>query len=558
MRKPNNVYQVSVKKVAQKVKRFVLPFAVPARDREKAFTKRMEMAAVLCLAEMDRRKGTGFILRKKKPEELVFIAETCYPMWLVPWRGRSLLFDGIGAMTYTLPYDVLPDAKVFVNNAQGSAVTREAYSAFLSDNLNYFQGFTSTEEKIIEGLITSPDLIQDFVSYLPEAKAIKKPVIDKALLSPVIDEITLSSFIQGFINLRATLKEDIKNLVESMKILSTTTKMHIRANHEKVGEIQKEFDEKIALLKPSIMWKIRQNQKKYDRKITGASKKFERQLHRLYRERVKLEKNMQSTTAKTERCEAEIRASKLNKDVAGEQQWRQDAESCRKKLSTLERMVKEIDKKIENVNAAKKQEIFKIRSECDVQSEETMKPLRNLEASRDGKIRMIQQETKSLEDSTSMMIDQIDKLVQLKRIALDKLDGRGIPERRRKYGLVYIPIYLVCYQKESKKRYALYPPSIASSMGITTKFRGVLGATKIKSLLQPRSKPATNLLNQLLTVIEQNPVFEKELSDAGIRANILRTKTSRESIKKGLKELRAEGWISEDEFQTCDGFLSSG
>lgn len=547
-----------MKNVAQQVKRFVLPFAVPARDREKAFTKRMEMAAVLCLTEMDREKGAGFIFRRKKPEELVFIAEACYPMWLVPWRGRSLLFDGIGAMTHALLYEALPDVRVFVNNAQGSAVTREAYSAFLSDNLNYFQGFTGTEEKIIEGLITSPDLIQDFVSYLPEAKAIKKPIIDKALLSPVIDEFTLSSFIQDFISLRATLKEDIKNLLESMKILSTTTKMHIKANHEKVGEVQKEFDKKITFLKPSIMEKTRQIQKKYDRQITRVSKKFERQLHRLYHERVKLEKAMQSTTAKIERCEAEIRSSKLQKNAAGELRWRQDAEACRKKLSTLERMVKETDKKIENVNAAKKQEIFKIRSECDVQSEEAIKPLRDLEASRDAKIRMNQQETKSLEDSTSMIIDQIDKLVQLKRMTLDKLDGMGIPERRRKYALVYIPIYLVCYQRESKKRYALYPPSIASSMGITTKFRGVLGVTKIKSLLQPRSKPTTNLLNQLLTVIEQNPVFEKELNDAEIRVNILRTKTSRESIKKGLEELRAEGWISEDEFQTCDGFLSSG
>lgn len=514
------------------------------------------MAAILCLAHMDRQKGGGLIFRRKKPEELIFIAETCYPMWLVPWRGRSLLFDGIGVMTHALLYDALPDAKAFLNNAQGSAVPREAYSAFLTDNLNYFQSFTHTEEKAIDGLITSPDLIQDLVSYLPEAKTIKKSITDKALLSPVIDEFALSSFIHDFINLRTKLKEDIKNLLENMKMLSTSTKTHTKANHEKVGEIQKEFDEKIALLKPSIMWKIRQIQKEYDRRITRVSKKFERQLHRLYHERVKLEKTMQSTTAKIERCEAEIRSRRLHKDAAGELRWRQDAETCRKKLSTLERMVKEIDKKIENVDATKKQEIFQIRSECDVQSEETMKPLRDFEASRDAKIRISQQETKSLEESTSMIIDQIDKLVQLKRMALDKLDGMGILERRRKYALVYIPIYLVCYQRESKKRYALYPPSIASSMGIATKFRGILGATKMKSLLQPRSKPTTNLLNRLLTVIEQNPVFEKELNDAGIRANILRTKTSRESIKKGLEELKAEGWISEDEFQTYDALLS--
>ncbi|NIW13263.1 MAG: hypothetical protein GWN31_04885 [Candidatus Thorarchaeota archaeon] len=131
----------------------------------------------------------------------------------------------------------------------------------------------------------------------------------------------------------------------------------------------------------------------------------------------------------------------------------------------------------------------------------------------------------------------------------------GISQRRRRYALAYLPLYLACYQTELKKRYVLYPPSIAGSMGMLTKFKHVFGVAKIKSLLQHRSKSITSLLNQLLTVVEHNPVFGKEISDAGVKANISRTKESRKRINIGLEGLKSEGWISESEFQAFSELL---
>ncbi|UCD26802.1 MAG: hypothetical protein JSV75_01380, partial [Candidatus Bathyarchaeota archaeon] len=64
--------------------KLILPFAVSAEDRIKAFTKDMEIATIFYLAESNREKGEGHIL-KKTDEKLVFIAEACYPIWLVPW-----------------------------------------------------------------------------------------------------------------------------------------------------------------------------------------------------------------------------------------------------------------------------------------------------------------------------------------------------------------------------------------------------------------------------------------------------------------------------------------
>ena len=544
-----------VKNVAQRVTKLLLPFAVSAKDREEIFTKEMERAAILCLAESERRKGEGFIL-KKPAEELVFVAETCYPIWLVPWKGRSLLFDGFGAMSHTLTYDILPDIKTFINDLQGSAKRREAYSAFLSDALNYFQGFKGQEEKTIDGLIASREFIQDFVSYLQEAKAIQRPIFDKAFLSPTLDESTLSSFIQDFSNLRTTITEDIASLRESMRMLSATTRGYVKAVHMEIREIRKDFNEKIAALKPSVLEKVQRIQKKYDEKIIVFSKKFDRQLHQLHQERVKLKKTKKTTAAEIKRCETKISSCKLRKDETSEAHWRQELKEIKKKLSALEKEIIGVDKKLEDAEAVKRIEISKIRSESNVKAEAATKRLRELEASRDAKIQMSRQGIKSLEEATSAIIDQIDKLIASKKATLNELEGMGIVQRRIKYRLAYLPVYLAGYQANSKKRYVLYSPSVARSMGIKTKFKRVFGVAKIKSLLQPRSKFITSLLNELLTVIEHNPVFEREISDAGVKANILRTKDLCKRIKIGLDRLADEGWISKKEVKTLSKLLT--
>jgi hypothetical protein len=86
-------------------------------------------------------------------------------------------------------------------------------------------------------------------------------------------------------------------------------------------------------------------------------------------------------------------------------------------------------------------------------------------------------------------------------------------------------------------------------MGIKTKLKGVFGAGKMKAFLQSRSQAMATLLDRLVDLTRENPVFEKEITEAGIQANILRKTELKEGIKKGLTELKDEGWISETEFQ---------
>jgi len=515
----------------------------------------MELATIFYLAESDRKKGEGIIL-KKPLEELLFISECSYPIWLVPWKGRTLLFDGLGVAQRTLAYDVLPDVKTFVNDIEGSAEKLEAYSAALSDHIHYFESVSRVEERTILGLVTSSDFIQDFSSYLSEAETAEPSKVKAICLSPIVDESSIAASLNELLELKTTLEKDIENLRYSMKLLSGTTRKHVDVLQDEIREIQRDFNERIATTKSAAMERVQEIQKRYDEKITKASKRFEQQLQSLHQERVKLEKSEERALAQIDRCEAEINSAKLRKDGAVEQRWKQEMENWKREAKALRKSVEQMNKRIEETESEKKVEISNLRSEFNAQAENAMKGVRELEASRDAEVQLNQQKIKSLEDSTSSIVTQLDNLTKQKRASLNELEKMGIRDNRRKSALAYVPLYLVCFQTGATRRYVAYPPSIAGTMGVLTKFKGILGASRLKSLFQQRSKAVASILNQLITVIEHDPVFKRDLHDTAVKANILGSKEKREKVKTGLAELRKEEWVSENEFQTFSSILT--
>ena len=128
-------------------KQFILPFSVLSENRKEPFTPDLEAAALFSLAELDRTKGGGLIV-KQTEETIKFIAKVGYPIWLFPWAETVLIFDGLSRSNYTLLYAAIPDVKAFIENLKRGSKTRETHLAFLSDNLNYFQ-ISETEKSLL-------------------------------------------------------------------------------------------------------------------------------------------------------------------------------------------------------------------------------------------------------------------------------------------------------------------------------------------------------------------------------------------------------------------------
>lgn len=534
--------------------KLIFPFAVPAEDRVKAFSKDMEMAAILYLAESDREKGEGHIL--KRPEErLVFIAEVCYPLWLVSWNGEILLFDGLGVKAHTLIYERLPDIRTFDSDILASSKTSEAYSVALTRNSNYFKDSIGKEEKTIENLIASPEFIQDFLVYLSKGKKAEERLAGKAVLSPIIRESELSTCIKSLSDLKEKIDEDARKIDASMKLLGVTTEGKVKTIREENREVRKKFDKQIEKVERRVTEKKGRIQDKYNQRIMKISKKFESKLRFLHKKQIELEKMKKRLRTEIRRCETRIKSCKRRKNKVNENRWTHRLKRNRKKLPTLERKIKDTGKKIEKNENVKNIQISQQMIECDTRIQEAMKPLRELEASREARIKINQQKIATLKQKTSLIINQMNELAKSKRASLNDLEKIGTSKRKETHALAYLPFYLVRYELEEERRYLVYPPSIVSSMGILTKMRGVLGATKLKTFLKPRSKAITIFLDEIVTLIQENPLFEKEVTDSGIQASVLRTRKLRIGVKRGLKELKNEKWISKDEFKTFSRVL---
>src|SRR4030066_1445049 len=256
-------------------KQFILPFSVLSDNRKDSFTPDLEAAALFSLAEMDRTKGGGLIV--KQPEEKIeFIAKGGYPLWLFPWAETVLIFDGLNRAKHNLLYPAVPDVKAFVENLRRGTKTRETHLAFLSDNLNYFQVSATEKSLLVNALITSPEFLSEFDAYRREATNAGNQPMQTALLTPTIDESVISSEIQELDNLHSSFQEDVEGLYRCIKHLNRITNHYVRELRGKVRDVKEEYDAKIKQEEELVAPKINQLKDEYDEQITTLTKTFER------------------------------------------------------------------------------------------------------------------------------------------------------------------------------------------------------------------------------------------------------------------------------------------
>jgi hypothetical protein len=524
----------------------IVPFSVLSENRKEEFTEEIEKAAIYCYAELERKKGGGLILRKPE-EKPVFLAEFYYPLWLVPWGNLNLILDGLKTTTYTLTYRSIPDVKTFLKTAQRSSKTLEVYMPFLTDNTNYFQIPKDEKTKSIDALVTEPSFLDELGIYVSEAKQFEVSPPKTVFLPTAIDESGISSLTQELENLKHEFKENVEVLYESMTFLKKTTRDFSRMIRSKIKAIVDEFGEAIRNQEATIAPTVDRINEEYDQQIAKLSNDFEKQRLPLQKDKIKLEKTKEQTLAKIERYNLEAKTSAANKDAVGERKWREKTSEAKKEFSEIESRIEEIEGKINELENAKSLEAFKVKSEWETKVKEAKKDLLELESSRDAKIQMHTQEIEKLESLTLTIIQRADTIAKMEEANLANLQKLGIPQKRVTPTLICVPFYLACYQADRKKRYALFSPSVTNSIGLTTKLKGALGRARVKQLLVPRFKTITAFLTKFSALIERDAVFEREISEAGGKVDLLKTSFMRERVENGLKRLNEEGWLSEKE-----------
>jgi len=525
-----------------------LPFCVLSENRGAPFTPELEAATIFTLAEFERAKGGGLIL--KQPEETVkFIAKLGYPVWVCPWLEIVLAFDGLNQTSSTLPYLSFQDVASFVENMRRGARTLETHEAFLNDHLNFFQGSPAEKELVVNGLMKDTQFTSELNLFRRAAERADMEALEIGLIAPTLDESAVTSGISDLENLRQTLQGDVDNLHRCIRFLHKTTQQYVKELRGKARDIKEEFSAKIQQEEKAVAPKVSQLKDDYDFRMNSMAKSYEKRRLPILRAKARLEKSREHTGARLERYKLEAKAHADKGHDASEQKLKEKASETRKELSEIEKQLKQTNKALKDLEELRSVETFKLREELEETIREARKNLLELEAHRDAKILIHNQEIEKLEAQTKTMCDNVSKAAELLEANVAQLKKLGVEKELGLNGnlLYYIPFYVACFQAESKKRFVVIPPSVVNAVGVITKLKGALGMAKITRLLAPHFKTVSSLVESVQALAERNAAFEEELINLGVKNNILAAKGMFGNIKEGLQSLNDEGWLSEKE-----------
>ena len=82
-------------------KNLVLPFIIEAHDGKEDVSYPTELACVVCMTELQRRK-TGFL--RDASEKVSFMSKIYYPIWAVPLDDSCLIVDGLASLSHKLTF----------------------------------------------------------------------------------------------------------------------------------------------------------------------------------------------------------------------------------------------------------------------------------------------------------------------------------------------------------------------------------------------------------------------------------------------------------------------
>ena len=426
------------------VKRFILPF-LPEKHRE-PLSSEVESAAVYALAEFERTKGSGFLV--KQPEEkLLFIVEIGYPIWLFPKGETTYIIDGLDNSSYTVNYLELPPAKALLESLEKKPKIREDYLAFLSDHNNYFQQSKKEKAFSLRGLIADLDFKKEFSVYRKEAMEVTSKLANLALLPPTLEEATISSMLAEMDKLQSFFKEDAERLQECLRLVNKATSQYITELDYAVQAVKDEANAKIRAQEELVNPKIAKLNREYKRRIANLAKTFDEELESYGKLKAKTKKFIENYEEKIKLYQREAKSQAQKKHLIYEKRWKEKSGQTKKELDGLKKELKRIEKNIKNLKKQKTAETYKLQSELEAEIKLARQPLLELEVARNAKILAFRQETEKLIKNEKPVIDGLNGNIKLRETINAKFEMLGIIDQQSKSpSLFYVPFYAACYR----------------------------------------------------------------------------------------------------------------
>jgi len=527
----------------------VLPFAVPAKERAKAFTPSMEVASILLLTEARRKKR---VLFETKPKKTSFVSKLHFPLWAVPWENGSLIIDGLGVFSPTIVFFALPDITIFIDDVERGASVREQFLRALEKHEKTFGDFAKTVKVQVNAVIIDEELLTTIFEYTKETVALKLKEDEAVVLAPPkLDLQAAAETAQTVQRLHKQLQADTRSLEYIKKLLEETSMFHEQKILREIEYTREAYENEIAKLRPSVDKKVEQLLRERDARTAKMNKNMENELRSKEREMERRERELQRLELTRASFLQRRETRKRRHDKIGVTHWEHRIQVQENKIDEVKARIRALLEFIEKTRRQNDADTEKLRFGYQALIDQERKKIVDIEFQRDKSVEAKQKEIAWLRLATSGIISQIEELVKRKQEQERELKKLAIPWQFEDTTLLCLPFYLVCYQTQKKTQFQTFPPfKVLNSEGIVKTLqktiRSIRPASRLKLFLQPRSKTLSKMLDFVLQEkMESDKAFNESLLQAAASANILELQNFKETLTKGVEELKAEGWISQ-------------
>jgi hypothetical protein len=533
-------------------KRMILPFS-PEKNRE-PFGYEVELASVFAVAEFERSKGKGIVLRQPN-EKLQFISQVAYPLWLYPKNEVTYIFDALNPTSnLTLQVPQFPSAKTFFEILDNQSKTRQDYTAFLLDHLSYFDQPKKEKQIQIEGLIANEEFKKEFALYRKEAVEITQQ--NQGLLTPDLSESEILTSLNELEKLLNEFREDADKLSECLRLINRLTSQYVTELDYAAQAVKDESTAKIKAQEELINPQIAKLNSDYKKRIATITKGYDEEVEHLEKQKAKTKKAIESSDEKIDLYQREAQSQARQNHLAYEKRWKNKVAKTKKEVEGLKKQFSKLEKSISNLKKQKTDEVNRLGIKFEAEIKVIRQPLLDLQTVLDAKMLVFKQQIDQLVKLEKTVTEPVYRAIKERETLNSMFENLGMKEAPLKISMLfYVPFYVVCYSADLSRRYVFLPPSKNSVIGLSGKLKGAFGMSKIKEKFTPRFKAITELIERCQVLIRQDTAFETEIDVFGEKNNFLNKTIDLENIAKGLVYLQHEGTLSDKEYQSLSWSL---
>ncbi|MGD8505893.1 MAG: hypothetical protein PVF15_04440 [Candidatus Bathyarchaeota archaeon] len=528
----------------------ILPYIVEDKARKKQFTSDMEISALLCFSEARRRKP-GIL--DASSEKISFISKLHYPMWVVPWKDSCLLVDGLGFFSYTFPYAKLPNPEILTEEIRRTVNNKEQFHNTLREHVQTFEKPGETPISL-ESIFAEESILSILSKHLEQISASEGRRSEYvALLPPKLNKKDALEKAGKAVDLWKQTQSDIKGLQYVINVLDEEMSFEEEMILQEIEHVEALYEDKIAPLRPVVEKKIEKLLLKRDTRIAKIDKSVVRKLASRFKEKRRHERELESLERNLIDCNKKRKSAKSRGNDVSASKWEHKMKVYQSKLSETRDNLQSVSERIGQIRKQGEHEVWEVKSSCQLLIEGEKRKILDLKASQDLEIKSRKRQIEEMKIVTSGIVNQISRLIELKRSEAFKIREATIPHRSEEITLLCLPFYLVRYEAKEKTRYLLLPPVLAMDFkGIVRKLQKAIHRfslqSRIKLLLRPRSTALEKMLGKvLLEKIRKDSTLEEAVNELGVSNNVLHSSGFKEILTKGVEELESEGWILQEE-----------